>query len=54
MAGRTSDWKGELERFLKPFLAQLGHEAPRRMCPVYGLASQIPAAMKWCNRAPER
>jgi SRSO17 transposase len=35
MAGRTSDWKGELERFLKPFLAQLGHKARRQMCPVY-------------------
>jgi SRSO17 transposase len=35
MGGRTSDWKGELERFLKPFLAQLGHKARRRMCPVY-------------------
>jgi SRSO17 transposase len=35
MAGKTSDWKGELERFLKPFLARLGHKARRRMCPVY-------------------
>src|ERR1700740_913165 len=35
MAGRTSDWRGELERFLKPFLAQLGHKARRQMCPVY-------------------
>jgi SRSO17 transposase len=35
MADRTSDWKGELERFLKPFLAQLGHKARRQMCPVY-------------------
>jgi len=35
MAGRTSDWKEELERFLKPFLAQLGHKARRQMCPVY-------------------
>ena len=35
MGGRTSDWKGELERFLKPFLAQLGHKARRQMCPVY-------------------
>jgi SRSO17 transposase len=35
MAGRRSDWKGELELFLKPFLAQLGHRARRRMCPVY-------------------
>jgi SRSO17 transposase len=35
MASRTSDWKGELERFLKPFLAQLGHKARRQMCPIY-------------------
>jgi SRSO17 transposase len=35
MGGRTSDWEGELERFLKPFLAQLRHKARRQMCPVY-------------------
>ena len=35
MTDLTSDWKGELERFLKPFLAKLGHKARRRMCPVY-------------------
>jgi SRSO17 transposase len=35
MAGRTSDWKGELERFLGPFLVQLSHKARRQMCPVY-------------------
>jgi len=35
MAGRASDWKWELERFLEPFLAQLGHKARRQMCPVY-------------------
>jgi SRSO17 transposase len=35
MAGRTSDWKEELGRFLRPFLARLGHKARRRMCPLY-------------------
>ena len=35
MGGRTSDWKEELERFLKPFLARLGHKARRQMCPLY-------------------
>src|SRR5712692_4890458 len=35
MAGRTSHWKKELERFLGPFLARLGHKARRRMCPLY-------------------
>jgi SRSO17 transposase len=35
MAGRTSHWKKELERFLRPFLARLGHKARRRMCPLY-------------------
>ena len=35
MVGRTSDWKKELGRFLKPFLARLGHKARRRMCPLY-------------------
>jgi SRSO17 transposase len=35
MGGRMSDWKVELERFLKPFLARLGHKARRQMCPLY-------------------
>src|ERR1044072_127797 len=35
MVGRTSDWKGELGRFLKPFLERLSHKARRRMCPLY-------------------
>jgi SRSO17 transposase len=35
MAGRTSDWKEELGRFLRPFLARLGHKARRRMWPRY-------------------
>jgi hypothetical protein len=35
MNGMTSDWKKELGRFLKPFLARLGHKARRRMCPLY-------------------
>jgi SRSO17 transposase len=35
MGGRTSDWKEELGRFLKPFLARLGHKARQRMCPLY-------------------
>jgi hypothetical protein len=29
MAGRTTDWKEELGRFLKPFLDPLGHKAWR-------------------------
>ncbi len=35
MAGGISGWKEELERFLGPFLARLGHKARRRMCPLY-------------------
>ena len=35
MVGRTLDWKEELGRFLKPFLARLGHKARRQMCPLY-------------------
>src|SRR5215211_4729406 len=35
MVGRTSNWKEELGRFLKPFLDRLGHKARRRMCPLY-------------------
>jgi SRSO17 transposase len=35
MAGTTSNWEGELGRWLKPFLDHLGHKARRRMCPLY-------------------
>lgn len=35
MIGRTSDWRGELGRWLKPFLDRLGHKARRRICPLY-------------------
>jgi SRSO17 transposase len=35
MVGRTLDWRGELGRWLKPFLNRLGHKARRQMCPLY-------------------
>jgi len=35
MVGRTASWQEELGRFLKPFLARLGHKARRQMCPLY-------------------
>src|SRR5262249_483249 len=35
MVDRTSDWRGELGRWLKPFLDRLGHKARRQMCPLY-------------------
>src|SRR5436190_17010465 len=35
MAGRTSDWKEELGRWLQPFVDRLGHKARRQMCPLY-------------------
>src|SRR6266487_219325 len=35
MASRTSDWRDELGRWLKPFLDRLGHKARRQMCPLY-------------------
>jgi SRSO17 transposase len=35
MVGRTSDWRGELGRWLEPFLSRLGHKARRQMCPLY-------------------
>src|SRR6476620_5820776 len=33
MAERTLHWRDELGRWLKPFLARLGHKARRQMCP---------------------
>jgi hypothetical protein len=35
MVSRTSDWRGELGRWLKPFLDRLGHKARRQMCPLH-------------------
>src|SRR5262245_22496079 len=35
MGGATLDWTRDLERWLRPFLARLGHKARRQMCPVY-------------------
>src|SRR5262245_8509178 len=32
---RTSDWRDELGRWLKPFLDRLGHKARRQMCPLH-------------------
>lgn len=32
---READWRGELDRFLEPFVARLGHRARRAMCPLY-------------------
>jgi len=33
--GSITDWEGELGRWLEPFLERLGHQARRRMCPLY-------------------
>ena len=35
MGGSRTDWEVELGRWLEPFLKRLGHEARRRMCPLY-------------------
>src|SRR6266566_4406518 len=35
MLGRTLDWRDELGRWLKPFLACLRHKSRRQMCPLY-------------------
>jgi len=35
MAGTRLNWTDELEHWLAPFLARLGHKARRRMCPLY-------------------
>src|ERR1700688_2059794 len=50
-----ADWGGDLDRWLAPFLARLGHKARRRMCPLYvaGLIgrgarkSAEPMASRW-------
>jgi len=35
MQRSRTDWQGELGRWLEPFLERLGHQARRRMCPLY-------------------
>lgn len=30
-----TDWLNDLERWLEPFLKELGNKTPRRMCPAY-------------------
>ena len=35
MDGAALDWTKDLERWLRPFLARLGHKTRRQMCPVY-------------------
>ena len=35
MFSRTWDWRGELGRWLEPFLDRLGHKARRQMCSLY-------------------
>ena len=35
MVGATLDWTKDLERWLRPFLARLGHKRRRQMCPAY-------------------
>ncbi len=33
--GSSAGWRGDLERWLAPFLERLGHRARQRMCPLY-------------------
>src|SRR6201981_3069228 len=46
MVSRTSDWRDELGRWLKPFLDRLGHKARRQMCPLYVSGLIGPGARK--------
>lgn len=32
---REAEWRADLDRFLEPFVARLGHRARRAMCPLY-------------------
>src|SRR3984893_9222164 len=43
MVDMRSKWEDELGRWLKPFLARLGHKARRRMCPLYVAGLTWPA-----------
>ncbi|MGL4962468.1 MAG: hypothetical protein ACRC67_14635 [Inquilinus sp.] len=39
------DWIADLERWLEPFVAGLGHKARRRMCPLYVVRIPMKPAM---------
>src|SRR5262249_52484188 len=54
MVGRTSDWKEELGRFLKPFVDRLGHKARRQMGPLYVSGLIGPGARKSIQPMAER
>jgi hypothetical protein len=48
MADRTLDWRDELRRWLKPFLARLGHKARRQNS---GRGAFLRAKSGWCCKA---
>jgi SRSO17 transposase len=48
------DWTDELERWLEPFLARLGHKARRRMCPLYSAGLIGPGDRKSVQPMAER
>src|SRR3982074_1586954 len=54
MVSRTSDWRGELGRWLKPFLDRLGHKARRQMCPLYVSGLIGPGDRKSVQQMAER
>src|SRR5262249_61598766 len=54
MVSRTSDWRDELGRWLKPFVDRLGHKARRQMCPLYGSGLIGPGARKSIQPLAER
>lgn len=35
MASEIAEWQADIERWLAPFLAHLGHRARRALCPLY-------------------
>src|SRR2546429_6730473 len=49
MVRRTSDWRDELGRWLKPFLDRLEHKARRQMCPLYVSGLIGPGDRKRCG-----
>src|ERR1700721_2900397 len=46
MVDTTSKWEDELARWLKPFLARLGHKARRGMCRLYVSGLMAPGDRK--------
>ncbi len=48
------DWQADLDRWLGPFVAALGHKTRARMCPLYADVPPLYCWFDWSGRPQER